>query len=178
MTDDRVPAGPPRPLRALLASVGSVLPLAALIVWAASATMGSAAVATIGSDGVPEIAVRAHTWGFSPRVVRVDPGDTVRFVVVSDDIKHGFAINELGVNLQLAAGKAVRSPAVRVDLPPGVYPIHCSVFCGMGHPSMKGRLVVGDPGRPPASALPGIASLLTLAAAGLVLRLAAGGRVR
>jgi hypothetical protein len=51
----------------------------------------------------------------------------------------------------------MRSPAVKVDLPEGIYPIHCSVFCGIGHPSMKARLVVGVPPPAPGSRLPWIA---------------------
>lgn len=97
-------------------------------------------------EGIKEVEIRAFQWGFQPSVVYVQPGDKVRFIVVSDDIMHGFAINELGINIALRTGVEARSPVVTVNLTQGTYTIYCSVFCGMGHPSMKARLVVGRPG--------------------------------
>jgi heme/copper-type cytochrome/quinol oxidase subunit 2 len=84
--------------------------------------------------------------------------------VRSEDIAHGFAINELGLNLQPRHGREARSPAVEVNLPEGTYAIHCSVFCGLGHPSMKAKLVVGAPGPAPGRRAPWVASALAVAA--------------
>jgi len=166
--------------RALLSTTAAVLLLGALVVWAVHGQAGLAPAlpGTDGraADGVREVTVRVYAWGFSPRLVAVSPGDTVRFVVVSQDIEHGFAINELGVNLQLLSGKEVRSPAVRVDLPEGKYAIHCSTFCGLGHPSMKASLVVGQPGPAPGARAPWVASLLSLAVTAGFAALVAGRR--
>lgn len=153
------------PLRSLLLTTGVVVPLAAVVIALAHGPWTAAPPA----DGAPrggarEIAVRVHAWGFSPKVVRVGPGETVRFLVRSDDIAHGFAINELHMNLPLRPGREVRSPSVEMTLPEGTYAIHCSVFCGLGHPSMKARLVVGTPPPPPGARAPWIASLLTAGA--------------
>ena len=164
-------------LRSALLTIAAVLLLAALTIWTVEGLEAFLSLSpTPGSDGVKDISIRGHSWGFAPRVIRVEPGDTVRFRVVSDDIKHGFAINELGLNLQLALGREVRSPDVRVALPPGTYSIHCSTFCGLGHSTMKASLVVGDPGPTAGARVPWIASLLTLAAAGSFALLAAGRR--
>ena len=152
-------------LRSLLLTAGVVALLGAGVVWVAHGPEG--AVATPGDvapDGIREVAVHVHAWGFSPRVIRVRPGERVRFVAVTDDIKHGLAINELGVNLQLVPGRAVRSPPVTVTLPEGTYAIHCSTFCGLGHPTMKARLVVGTPPPAPGARAPWLASLATVAA--------------
>jgi heme/copper-type cytochrome/quinol oxidase subunit 2 len=148
-----------RPIRSLLLTAAVLLPLGAAVVWAAYAPWSSATAAAVSGEAVREIPVRVHAWGFSPRVIQVAPGQTVRFVASSDDIGHGFAINELGVNLPLRPGQKIRSPEMTVDLPEGVYEIHCSVFCGLGHPAMKGRLVVGAPRANPVSAVPWLASL-------------------
>ncbi len=154
-------------LRALLVSAGAVLALGTAIVWLATGPWPPAAPPDpVSTDGTREVAIRAHAWGFSPRVVRVAPGETVRLVALSDDIQHGLAINELGLHLPLRPGHVVRSQPVTVNLPEGVYTIHCSTFCGLGHPSMKAKLVVGSPARPPESLAPWIASLLGLAAVG------------
>lgn len=150
---------------AALLTTAAVLLMAALVVWTVEG-IGAFLTAspTAGSDGVKDVSIHARSWGFAPRVIHVEPGDTVRFRVVSDDIKHGFAINELGLNLQLAADREVRSPDIKIALRPGRYTIHCSTFCGLGHSTMKASLVVGDP--PPSSAarVPWLASLLTFAA--------------
>lgn len=152
--------------RPLGLTVAAVAALGAAVVWAA---YGLAGVIPAGDDvarnGVRQVTIHGHAWGFSPNVIRVAPGETVQFIVQSEDLRHGFSINELGINLPLAPGRDSRSPAVKVDLPEGVYPIHCSVFCGIGHPSMKARLVVGAPPAAPGSRLPWIASFLSVAAA-------------
>ena len=153
--------------RSALLTTAAVLLLAALAIWTVEGLGALLSVSpTAGSDGVKDVSVHARSWGFTPRVIQVEPGDTVRFRVVSDDIKHGFAINELGLNLQLAVDREVRSPEVKIALPPGRYTIHCSTFCGLGHSTMKASLVVGDPRPTAAARLPWLASLLTLAAAG------------
>jgi cytochrome c oxidase subunit 2 len=156
--------------RALGVTAAAVLALGAFTVWAAYGLGGiTAAGSDVTHDGVRQIALRVHAWGFSPNVIRVAPGETVQFIVWSEDLQHGFAINELRLNLPLVLGKGVRSPALTVGLPEGTYSIHCSVFCGIGHPSMKAKLVVGTPPPSRAIALPWIASLLSaVVAAGFV----------
>ena len=169
-----------RPLvRSLLLTTAAVVLLGTLTIWTVDGPQALVSASpTAGSDGVKEFSIRVYAWGFSPKVIRVEPGETVRFRVVSDDIQHGFAINELGLNLQLVSGREVRSPDVKVALPPGKYPIQCSTFCGLGHSSMKANLIVGNPGRTPGATVPWIASLLALAAAGSFAALAAGRRPR
>ena len=161
-----VPDRKSRLRRSALLTAAAVLPLAALAIWTVEGVGGLLSVSpTAGSEGVKDISIHARSWGFTPRVIHVEPGDTVRFRVVSDDIKHGFAINELGLNLQLAVDREVRSPDLKIALQPGKYTIHCSTFCGLGHSTMKASLVVGDPGPATAAKVPWLASLLTLAAA-------------
>jgi cytochrome c oxidase subunit 2 len=153
-----------RPRRALLVTAGAAAPLVAAVIWLAGGLAAGAPPAEEPAAGpVREIAVGVHAWGFSPGVVRVRPGQKVRFVVRSDDITHGFAINELGLNLPLRPGREARSPELDVALPEGTYTIHCSTFCGLGHASMKAKLIVGAPGPAPVSAAPWIASALAMA---------------
>ncbi len=153
--------------RSALLTSAAVLLRAALAIWTVAGVGAFLSVSpTAGTDGVKDISIHARSWGFTPRVIHVEPGDTVRFTVVSDDIKHGFAINELGLNLQLAVDREVRSPETKISLPPGRYTIHCSTFCGLGHSTMKATLVVGKPPSAAGAMVPWLASLLTLAAAG------------
>jgi cytochrome c oxidase subunit 2 len=154
-----------RSLRSLLLTAGALVPLGAGVVWAVYGPWDSVIAAGGPGAGVREIPVRVHAWGFSPRVIQVAPGQTVRFVALSEDIGHGFAINELGLNLPLRPGQPIRSPAVTVNLPEGAYEIHCSVFCGLGHPAMKARLIVGASRAAAGAAAPWLASLAAVGAA-------------
>ncbi len=110
-------------------------------------------------DGVREFTIKAPQWNFNPGIIKVNPGETVRFIVTSVDITHGFAINELGVNLPLSPGVAVaREVVIPPDIAEGTYTMYCSVFCGIGHPYMKGSVIVGTPGGGIGKVLPYIAT--------------------
>ena len=98
-------------------------------------------------DGAREFRIKAPQWYLDPAVITVSPGETVRFIVTSDDIMHGFAINELGFNLALSPFVEVTHEAViPPDIPEGTYTMYCSIFCGIGHPYMKGTIVIGERG--------------------------------
>ncbi len=95
-------------------------------------------------NGVREFRIVASQWDFVPAKIRLNPGETVRFIVTSSDITHGFAINELGINLALPPGEeVVKEVVVPPDAPSGVYTMYCSIFCGIGHSFMKGESIIG-----------------------------------
>ncbi len=98
-------------------------------------------------DGAREFRIFAPQWYFDPVVITMNPGDRVRFIVTSADIMHGFAINELGVNLPLSPDVEVTQEVViPSDIAEGTYTMYCSIFCGIGHPYMKGTIVIGKHG--------------------------------
>ena len=110
-------------------------------------------------NGVREFRLEAPQWYFEPAVIEVNPGETVRFVVISADIMHGFAINELGVNLPLSPDVAASQEVVIPrDIPEGTYTMYCSIFCGIGHPYMKGAVIIGERGFEIGRILPYIAT--------------------
>ena len=110
-------------------------------------------------DGVREFRILAPQLYYEPGIIKVIPGDTVRFIVTSPDITHGFAINELGVNLVLSPGVAiVREVVIPPDFPEGTYTMYCSIFCGSGHSYMKGSLIIGAGGAGIGKILPYIAT--------------------
>ena len=97
-------------------------------------------------DGVREFRISVQQWYYEPAIIRVNPGDTIRFVVSSQDIRHGFSQNELGINLTVSPRKAViHAVVVPSDMAEGTYTLYCSVFCGMGHPYLRGKMIVGAP---------------------------------
>lgn len=110
-------------------------------------------------DGAREFRISALQWDFDPGVIRVNPGDRVRFVVTSRDIMHGFAINELNVNLPLSGGvEATQEVVIPPDIAEGTHTMYCSIFCGIGHPYMKGSVLIGERGFEIGKILPYIAT--------------------
>ncbi len=97
-------------------------------------------------DGVKEFRLLGPQWEFEPRLIKMNPGDTVRFIVTSPDITHGFAINELGVNISFSPGlDGVQEVVIPPDIAEGTYTVYCSIFCGSGHSHMKGTVIIGEP---------------------------------
>ena len=97
-------------------------------------------------NGVREFRMSVQQWYYVTAVIRVSPGDTVRFIIESKDITHGFAINELGINRTIYADtKVMQEVVIPPDMPEDTYTMYCSVFCGMGHPILKGKIIVGYP---------------------------------
>lgn len=87
-----------------------------------------------------EIKVIARKFEFSPKTITVSKGERVRLVVSSEDVDHGFAIKEFGIDQEI---KAKQTKVI--ELTPekeGRFQFTCSVFCGDGHADMVGELIV------------------------------------
>ncbi|MBI5392806.1 cupredoxin domain-containing protein [Candidatus Woesearchaeota archaeon] len=87
-----------------------------------------------------EFQVSAFRYGFSPDPIVVNKGDKVRLVVKSEDVKHGLAIPDFGVDAEIIPGKTTTVEFLADKQ--GEFTIFCSVFCGTGHSTMKGSIVV------------------------------------
>jgi heme/copper-type cytochrome/quinol oxidase subunit 2 len=70
----------------------------------------------------------------------VKAGEVVDLTVISMDVAHSFFIYELGVHIDAIPGH-VNHSWLRADSP-GQYRIECTQFCGTGHYTMIGQLVV------------------------------------
>ena len=85
---------------------------------------------------VKEFTVQAIRFGFTPNTITVQKGDEVHITIESLDTTHGMKIPELGVSgdtsIEFVATKA------------GTFTWYCNNFCGSGHSSMKGTLIVED----------------------------------
>ncbi|MEN3333800.1 MAG: cytochrome c oxidase subunit [Blastocatellia bacterium] len=90
-----------------------------------------------------EIKVTARKFEFLPKTITAHKGERIRLIISAEDVDHGFALKEFGINETIKAGqtKAVELTADRE----GKFEFACSVFCGDGHEDMTGELVVtGD----------------------------------
>lgn len=123
-------------MRTFVTYAGAALAVA----LAAVAAPGQQAVAA----GEPQVVrVTAKKYEFDPSTITVVRGRPVRLEVTALDHDHGIEIKELGVKQRLEKGK----PTI-VEFTPekaGELTFHCSVFCGLGHHGMKGKLVVVEP---------------------------------
>ena len=93
-----------------------------------------------GSQQPREIKVTARKFEFEPKTITVRKGEYVKLIVTSEDVDHGIAIRELGVDEEIKAKqtKVIELTPERV----GRFQFTCSVFCGDGHPDMVGEIVV------------------------------------
>ncbi|MDO8557644.1 MAG: cupredoxin domain-containing protein [bacterium] len=87
-----------------------------------------------------EFTVTATQFTFEPSVIRVTKGDVVRLKLVNADVAHGIVIPEFNVNLMAGAG-VFQTTEFTADKA-GIFDFYCSVYCGSGHPGMRGQLVV------------------------------------
>lgn len=83
------------------------------------------------------------------RMGSFDKGSTIVIEVYTTDVQHGFSINEMGV----AIATIRPEPGEEFGAPRGtewVWPdeditisAFCHIFCGLGHPDMKLKFVIG-----------------------------------
>ena len=92
------------------------------------------------SGEVKEFKLTAKQFAFEPSTIEVNKGDRVKLTVTSLDVPHGIAIPEYGINERLDPGNEVKIEFTAEK--EGTFTAFCSVFCGSGHSSMKGKIVV------------------------------------
>lgn len=90
--------------------------------------------------GIKDIDMTAFKFGFEPNRIVVKKGDTVKLHITSTDVKHGFAIDEYGINEILPPGQVVNIDFTADKT--GTFEFYCAVLCGAGHGNMRGELVV------------------------------------
>jgi cytochrome c oxidase subunit II len=60
--------------------------------------------------------------------------------VTSADVLHGFLIERTNINLMALPGQVSKTTA-RFDMP-GEYRFFCHEYCGLGHQTMWGKVIV------------------------------------
>ncbi|MFB6157492.1 MAG: cytochrome c oxidase subunit II [Haloferacaceae archaeon] len=96
-----------------------------------------------GEENRYEVYVRAQQFYFQPGTnepIRLPAGSEVTFYVTSADVIHGFELVGTNVNTMVIPGQ-VTEATVRFE-EPGEYDIVCHEYCGAGHHTMTGDLVV------------------------------------
>lgn len=113
-------------------------------------------------NGVKEIHVKAFSYGYIPRQIRVDKGDKVRIFVTNidraagitknPDVTMGFTIyGPYGLRTNLSAPRGVTAVTEFTADIAGEYAIFCQHFCGPLHLEMRGSFFVDDPDKGPSN---------------------------
>lgn len=102
--------------------------------------LGFAPVCFAQAPKIREISIIAKQFEFLPGTIVVEKGVPVRFYLTSVDTSHGIFVSEFKINKRVEKGQLSV-----VEFTPdktGTFDIKCSVFCGIGHHSMVGKIVV------------------------------------
>ena len=103
-------------------------------------TVGETNGATTETAGVKEFTMIAKQWEFIPHVINVNKGDTVRLLITSIDVPHGFELPAYQIDERLEPNQEVEVEFVADR--EGLFFFRCNVYCGRGHTAMVGRVVV------------------------------------
>jgi len=113
-------------------------------------TMQFANTYKIGTDrGVPivapppgsEVYLTGMTFQWYP-ILQLQAGATYRLHMSSLDVNHGFSLYPLNVNFQVVPGYDYALQVTPTEA--GDFRIICNEFCGIGHHTMVGRVIVVD----------------------------------
>ncbi len=89
-----------------------------------------------------DVFLMAMRFSYTPSVLRLKHGVPYRFHMMSMDVDHGASINSG------TAGHIMRRPAqtlvtmVMTFPNSGEFLVYCTVYCGLGHGQMRGKIIV------------------------------------
>lgn len=94
-----------------------------------------------------DVYLMAFQWGYAPAVLRLETGVPYRLRMMALDAAHG-------ASLQLGNGSRIirLRPNALVEQTltferPGEYLLYCTVYCGLAHDRMQGKIIVTEPSR-------------------------------
>lgn len=87
-----------------------------------------------------EVVLVAQAWAFMPSEIRVPRDAEITFTATSADVIHGLEIERTRVNMMLIPGQVGRLTHTFHE--PGEYLLLCHEYCGMGHHTMYGKVIV------------------------------------
>jgi cytochrome c oxidase subunit II len=83
---------------------------------------------------VQEFVISAERWEFTPSVITVSEGDTVKLTIDNTDTMHGISVPDFGAigneEVEFVADKK------------GTFTFYCNTYCGSGHSGMTGQIIV------------------------------------
>jgi cytochrome c oxidase subunit 2 len=110
--------------------------LALLLVFALIGT----ARAADRADEARTITITAKRFEFVPSTITLKKGETVKLLVTSEDVTHGFFLRPLKIDTDLVPGQTQEIAVTPQSA--GTFTAICHHFCGAGHGGMKLTIVV------------------------------------
>ena len=93
-----------------------------------------------GAEESRTIAITAKRFEFVPSTITLKKGETVKLVVTSEDVTHGFFLRTLKIDTDLVPGETQQISVTPQTA--GTFTAICHHFCGAGHGNMKLTVVV------------------------------------
>ena len=95
------------------------------------------------ADEITVIMRTPANGNMDPMVIRVKKGDLVRLRLTSEDVAHGFRINEFDVKIfPIEPGKFKTIEFVAEEA--GTFDFFCNIVCSPRHGEMRGQLIVEE----------------------------------
>ncbi|MFQ5755479.1 MAG: hypothetical protein ACE5H7_05220 [Acidiferrobacterales bacterium] len=94
------------------------------------------------ADEPIDVYVMSIRFAYIPRVLRLERGLRYRFRMMSMDVNHGASIHTGFAGHIMRRPAKVMSEMVMTFSKPGDFMMYCTVYCGVGHDLMKGKIIV------------------------------------
>lgn len=113
-----------------------------------------------GDTGIPVVRpppgsdtyMLARIWSWWP-ILELTKGQSYRLHLSSIDLQHGFSLQPVNINIQVHPG--LEHVITLTPTEAGEFTVVCNEYCGLGHHTMVGRILVVEPGqstpKPPAA---------------------------
>ncbi|MEP6655825.1 MAG: cupredoxin domain-containing protein [Betaproteobacteria bacterium] len=111
-----------------------------LLTLAALSVAAGAGVRAFAQPSAAVIRVVARKFSYTPGEIMLKRGVPVDLELVTEDVVMGFNAPDFNVRADVIPGKTAR-----VRLTPdraGTFTFYCDIFCGSGHESMSGTIIV------------------------------------
>ncbi|HXH04358.1 MAG TPA: hypothetical protein VNN09_13730 [Candidatus Competibacteraceae bacterium] len=94
------------------------------------------------AEGPIDVYLMAFRFGYKPAVLKLEAGVPYRFRMMAVDTTHGASINlgEASRMLRLRPNTLVEQEVTFTR--PGQYLLYCTVYCGLAHDLMQGKIIV------------------------------------
>ncbi len=113
-----------------------------LIGIALSACANNTAPPPAQSSGpVKEFSIEAYQFGFEPSTITIKKGERVKLTFSSKDVEHGVSLPDFE-KVTRKFGKGQTQSVEFVADKSGTFDYMCNVYCGNGHPTMRGQIIV------------------------------------
>lgn len=96
-------------------------------------------IAVVEPSPGSDIYMLAQMWRFYP-ILKLKKDQTYRLHVSSPDLNHGFSIQPINLNFQIVPG--YDHVITITPTSSGTFFIVCNEFCGIGHHTMTGKIIV------------------------------------